>query len=243
MFTIFRKEINQFFNSLIGYIALLVFFLATGLFMWVFPDTSVLDYGYASLDMLFFIGPWVFMFLIPAITMRSLSEEMKSGTLELLATKPIRDMDIILGKYFGALALVLFALLPTLVYFYSIWQLGNPSGNIDTGATLGSYTGLFMIGACFVAIGIFSSALTENQIVAFIIGLFLCFFIYTGFEYLSTLPVFYGTTDSIVKYLGMDYHYSSISRGVLDTKDVMYFLSVIVAFIMGTQLILENRKA
>ena len=242
MLIILSKELKQFFNSLIGTIALVVFLLASGLFMWVFPDTSVLEYGYATADMLFFIGPWVFMFLIPAITMRSFAEENKSGTIELLATKPIWDWQIITGKYLASLVLVIFSLLPTLFYYYSIYQLGSPIGNIDTGATLGSYLGLLMIGATFAAIGIFASSLTENQIVAFILSLFLCFFIYMGFEFASTLGIFYGTSDSIVKYLGMNEHYASISRGVLDTKDVIYFVSVILAFLFATQLSLENRK-
>lgn len=182
MFTLFKKEINTFFSSLIGYMAMVVFLLTTGLFLWVFPDTNLLDYGYASLDSLFFTAPWIFMFLVPAITMRSFSEEFKSGTIELLATRPITDFQIIAGKYLAAVFLVFFALLPTLVYYFTIYQLGLPPGNLDTGAIWGSYIGLLLLGAAFAAIGIFASSLSSNQIVAFLLAVFLCFIFYQTFD-------------------------------------------------------------
>lgn len=242
MISIFIKEINAFFTSLIGYIAIVVFLVAIGLFMWVFPETSVMDFGYASLQQLFDIGPWIFLFLIPAITMRSFAEELKTGTIELLVTRPISEIKIILGKYLSALVLIVFSLLPTLIYYYTIYQLGAPKGNIDSGAMIGSYIGLFMLGASYVAIGIFASSLTSNQIVAFIISIFLCFFFYVGFDYISALEIFYGKTDDIIQSIGINSHYVSISRGVLDTRDVIYFFSLIALFILLTRTALESRR-
>ncbi len=242
MISIFKKEISLFFSSLIAYISIGVFLLVTGLFLWVFPDTNVLDYGFASLENYFGLAPWVFLFLIPAVTMRSFSEEIKSGTIELLSTRPISDLQIVLGKYFAAFFLVLFALIPTLIYFYTIYNLGTPAGNIDTGATWGSYIGLMFLGATFTAIGLFASSITSNQIVSFIIGVFLCFFFFIAFDYLSRLSVFYASLDTFVQMLGIDYHYRSISRGVVDTRDVIYFLSVITVFILMTKTVLESRK-
>mgnify|MGYP001180950401 CR=1 FL=1 len=242
MITLFIKEINTFFSSLIGYLALVVFLLTTGLFLWVFPDTNLPDYGYATLEPLFFTAPWIFMFLIPAITMRSFSEEFKSGTIEILATRPITDMQIILGKYFASLFLVLFALLPTLVYYFTIYQLGLPSGNIDTGATWGSYIGLLLLGAAFAAIGIFASSLSSNQIIAFLLAVFLCFLFYQTFDYLSKLNVFYAKLDDFVEQIGINAHYESLSRGVIDTRDVVYFGSFITLFLILTRLVVESRK-
>lgn len=242
MLSIFKKEINSFFSSLIGYITIGVFLIASGLFIWVFPETSVLDYGYANLDSLFVMAPWFFIFLIPAITMRSFSEEYKSGTIELLATKPIKDIEIILGKYLATFVLVLFSIIPTFIYFYTVYELGSPKGNIDTGATWGSYIGLIMMGGAYVAIGVFASSLTDNQIIAFILGLFFCFFFYIGFDYLSEISSFVGKFDNILLSMGIADHYNSISRGVLDTKDVLYFLSVIVIFILSTKMVLQSRK-
>jgi len=191
MIAVYIKELNSFFSSLIGYISMFVFLLGIGLFVWIFPDTNVLDYGFASLDTLFGSAPWVFMFLIPAITMRSFAEERNTGTFELLATRPLTDRSIILGKYFAAVTLVVFTLLPTLLYYYSIYQLGSPIGNIDTGSVIGSYIGLLLLGSIFTAIGIFSSSITTNQIVAFVLAVFLCFFFYLAFDFLSKLNVFY----------------------------------------------------
>ncbi len=224
-----------------GYISIGVFLLITGLFLWVFPDTNVLSFGYASLDSFFGMVPWIFLFLIPAITMRSFSEEIKTGTIELLATRPVTDLQIVLGKYLAALVLVLFSLLPTLLYFYTVYALSGEPG-IDTGATWGSYIGVFMLGACFLSIGLFASSLTSNQIVAFIVGVFLCFIFYMGFEYISRLPIFFGGLDNLLQMLGINFHYNSISRGVVDSRDILYFLSLIAAFLLMTKTVLESRK-
>ena len=242
MLTIFLKEINAFFSSIIGYLAIGIFLLITGLFIWVFPDTSVLTYGYSTLESLFFMAPWIFVFLIPAITMRSFAEEFNSGTIEFLSTRPISDMQIILGKYFACLFLVFFAILPTLLYFYSVSNLGAPPGNIDVGATWGSYIGLLLLGAAFVAIGIFSSSLSSNQIVAFLLAVFLCFFSYTAFDYLSKLNIFYAKVDNVIEQIGINAHYTSISRGVVDTRDLLYFGSFIAIFILLTKMVIEARK-
>lgn len=242
MLTLFKKELSTYFSSLIGYIAILIFLVLMGLFVWIFPDTNVLNYGYASLDPLFSIAPWVFMFLVPAITMRAFSEEFKNGTIEFLATRPLTDLQVILGKYFAAWCLVLFALLPTLLYYFTIYQLGATPGNIDSGATWGSYLGLLMLSAVFVAIGIFASSMTQNQIVAFLLAVFLCFFFYMAFDYLSRLNVFYAWIDDIVENIGINAHYLSISRGVIDTRDVLYFASLTGTFIALTHTVISSRK-
>lgn len=241
MFAILKKEVSGFLNSFIAYITITVFLVVVGLFVWIFPDTSVLEYGFASLDTLFNIAPWVFMFLIPAITMRSFSEEKKSGTFELLATRPVTDLQIILGKYLAGILLVLFALLPTLIYYISIYNLGVVKGNIDSGAVIGSYLGLLLLGASFVAIGIFASAISSNQIIAFTIAIFLSFICFSGFDSISSLA-FFGKVDQFIAQLGINEHYQSISRGVLDTRDAVYFLSFIGFFILLTKTILESRK-
>ncbi|MEM7103193.1 MAG: gliding motility-associated ABC transporter permease subunit GldF [Bacteroidota bacterium] len=242
MLSIFKKEINLFFSSLIAYIAIGVFLLSLGLFMWVFPETSLLDYGFASMNGFFSFAPNIFMFLIPAITMRSFAEETQTGTIELLATKPLTDLDIILGKFFACLVLVLFALLPTLLYYFTIYQLGAPKGNIDAGEVAGSYIGLFFLAASFVAIGLFSSSITKNQIVAFILGMFMCFFFFMAFDFLSGLPIFFAKLDDFVQMLGINYHYNLISRGAIDSRDVIYFLSIISVFLLFTKTALERRK-
>ncbi len=241
MLAIFKKEIRSFLSSLIAYVVIMVFLLGIGMFMWVFPDTNVLDYGYADLETLFRLGPYIFLFLIPAITMRTFAEEKKSGTLELLLTRPISDWDLILGKYFSSLVLVLFALLPTLIYYYSVYQLGNPVGNIDSGGTLGSYLGLILLGAAFTAIGIFASSLTENQIVAFILAFFLCFTLYQG---MASLTSFYDASymSYFLVQLGIDHHYQAIRKGLVDSRNVLYFLSLIVLMLMATRLVLQSRK-
>lgn len=241
MFSIYKKEIRGFLSSLIAYIVIIVFLTAIGLFMWVFPDTNVLDYGYASMDTLFFMAPWVFIFLVSAITMRSFSEEKSAGTIETLTTRPISDLAIILGKYFAGLTLVIFALIPTLLYYYTIYVLGAPEGNVDTPAIVGSYIGLFFLGGAYVAIGLFSSAITDNQIVSFVLSMFLCFFFYTAFEYLSGWDVL-GSLDNYMEWLGINYHYQSISRGVIDSRDVLYFISLITLFITLTKTVFGSRK-
>ncbi|HRI28681.1 MAG TPA: gliding motility-associated ABC transporter permease subunit GldF [Chitinophagales bacterium] len=242
MLTLLLKELHTFFSSLIGYLALTVFLLTLSLFLWVFPDTNLPDYGYATLEPLFFTAPWIFMFLVPAITMRSFSDEYKTGTMELLATRPISDMQIILGKYVASVVLILFALLPTFIYYFTIYQLGLPPGNIDHGATWGSYIGLLLLGASFAAIGIFASSLTANQIVAFLLAVFLCFFFYQTFDYLSKLNLFYAKIDDIVEQIGINAHYESMGRGVIDTRDLLYFVSFISLFLLLTRLVVESRK-
>lgn len=238
---VFFKEVNGFLNSLIAYIVLSVFLIGVGLLVWVFPETSVLDYGYAELETLFSFGPYVLLFLIPAITMRTFAEEKKGGTMELLLTRPLTDWQIILGKYFSSLFLLLLALLPTLLYYYSIYELGNPEGNIDTAGVTGSYVGLFLLGAVFAAIGILASSLTENQIVAFLVALFLCFLLYTGFSSLAAIDV-WGTWSYIIQQLGILHHYNALSRGLIDSRNLLYFLSVIILMLSFTKLVLSSRK-
>jgi len=242
MQSIFFKEINQFFSSAIGYIVIVVFLIIMGLFLWVFPEFSILNHGFASMQQLFEISPWIFIFLIPAITMRSFSEELESGTIELLATKPITDFQIIFGKFLAGWALTLLALIPTAIYYYSVYQLGSPVGNLDRGAILGSYIGLALLAGVFTAIGIFASSLTRNQIVAFIIGVFLCFLLYKAFSFISILPSFVGTIDFIIERIGIEYHYLSISSGLIDTRDVIYFVSLIAFFIFLTVTKMKAQK-
>lgn len=241
MFSILKKEFNSYLNSLIAYIVISVFLVGIGMFMWVFPNSNVLDYGFADMSTLFNMSPYVFLFLIPAITMRSFAEEKKAGTLELLFTQPITDFQIILGKYFASLLLVLFALLPTLLYYYSVYQLGSPKGNIDSAGVFGSYIGLIMLAAVFTAIGIFASSITENQIVAFIVAIFLCFIIFTGFSSLSTLA-FWGQSADLINSFGIEYHYQSLSKGLIDSRDMAYFFSIIATMTISTQLVLGSRK-
>lgn len=242
MFTLLKKEINEFFSSLTGYIVIIVFLLITSLFVWVFPgNMNVLDSGYADLDALFFIAPWVFLFLVPAITMRLFAEEKRSGTIELLLTRPLSDLQIIMAKYSAGLIIVLLSLIPSLIFFASVYLLGDPVGSIDTGGTWGSYIGLFFLAAIYVAIGVFASSVTQNQIIAFIVGMVICFFVFMGFEYIATVDFLKGISD-IVMDLGINAHYKSMSRGVIDTRDVVYFLAVIAIFIALTKTVIESRK-
>jgi ABC-2 type transport system permease protein len=242
MFTLLKKEINSFLSSLIGYIVVIVFLLINGLFLWVFPmDFNILDFGYAGIEGLFMLAPFVFLFLIPAITMRSFSDEKRSGTIELLLTRPLTDLQIVLAKYFAAVILVLISLLPTLVYFVSVYRLGLPPGNIDLGGTWGSYIGLLFLGAGFAAIGLFCSSITDNQIVSFILAVFFCGFFYLGFDFIYSFALF-GKVDLFIQQLGINAHYVSLSRGVIDTRDVLYFLSLITVFILLTKMSLEKRK-
>jgi ABC-2 type transport system permease protein len=242
MSTLLKKELGSFFSSLIGYIVITVFLLVNGLFLWVFPvEFNILEYGYANLDGLFVIAPFVFLFLIPAITMRFFAEEKKSGTIEVLLTQPITDLQIIIAKFLAGFLLVIISLIPTLIYFISVYRLGLPPGNMDVGATWGSYFGLIFLGAGFVSIGLFASSITENQIVSFILAVFLCGFAYIGFDLIYSFSIF-GRVDLLIQSLGMNAHYISMSRGVIDTRDVIYFLSVIAIFILLTKLSLETRK-
>ncbi len=241
MYALFLKEVRSFLNSLIGYITIAVFLIATGVFMWVFPGSSnVLDYGEASLNGLFFNAPLVFLFLIPAITMRSFSEEKRTGTIEILMTKPLTDIQIILAKYLAGLVLVLFSLLPTLIYYYSVIEMGDPVGNIDHAGTWGAYIGLFLLGGVFVAVGIFASSITSNQVIAFVVALLFCFILYLGFQYLA------GTLEAPFDYifikLGVAEHYASIQRGVIDSRDIIYYFSTILVFLLFTRISLQSRK-
>lgn len=241
MYAVFKRELFSFLSSMVAYITIGIFLLVSGLLLWFFPDTSILDYGYAELSGFFSLVPYLFMFLIPAITMRSFAEERREGTYELLITRPIKLWQIIAAKYFASLVLVLFALIPTLVYYYSISKLGFPEGNIDSGAVIGSYIGLFLLGASFTAIGIFASALTKNQVIAFVISAGLCAFAYLGFDY-SSQVIALQKYDSLINNLGINQHYTSISRGVLDTRDLIYFITFSVLFLLFTKLIVGGKR-
>lgn len=231
MWSVCKKEFRQFFSSLTGYIAIFVFLLLNGLFFFVFPDTNLLDYGYASLEKFFEMAPWILLLLIPAITMRSFSDEFRGGTFEILQTRPLTRTQIVAGKYLGALLVVVIALLPTLIYAFTLQYLAA-EGGIDTGATIGSYIGLLFLSAVFVAIGIFCSSLTNNAVVAFILAAFVCFIIYSGFSAISKIPALRSGGDYYVEMLGIDFHYRSISRGVVDSRDIIYFFSLITFFLV-----------
>ncbi len=242
MFAILKKEISSFFSSAIGYLVIGLFLVVTGLFLWVFQGPfNITETGFADLAPFFQIVPWIFIFLIPAITMRSFSEEQKVGTLELLLTKPISKLQLTLGKFLGAFALIILTIIPTLIYVVAIYQLGNPVGNLDVGVTIGSYIGLMLLAATFTAIGIFASSLTDNQIIAFIIAVFLSFFLYFGLEGIAA----FSTTSSVrdfINLMGIQSHYTSISRGVVDTRDLIYFISVTAFFIIITMMRLHKRS-
>ena len=234
------REIKSFFGSPIGYLVIAIFLLLNGLFLWVFNgDFNILNSGFADLSPFFVLSPWILIFLIPAVTMRSFSDEKKQGTIELLLTKPLSMWEIVNGKFFGALLLILLALIPTIIYVFVISSFGNPAGNIDMGSTLGSYFGLLFLISGYTAIGIFTSTLSDNQIVAFILSVFLCFVFYFGFEGVSG---FAGGLDSFVASLGMEYHFKSMSRGVLDTRDIIYFLSITILFLSFTVYKLKSLK-
>ena len=239
MTALILKELRGFLGSLIGHIVIVVFLLLTGLFLWVFPD-NLLDKGYADLAPLFFIAPWVFLFLVPAVAMRSFSEERRTGTIEFLLTKPLTELQVVLAKYIAAVLLVLLALLPTLVYWWSLSELAMPKGNLDTGGIVGSYIGLFFLAASFTAIGIFASALTDSQIVAFLIAVFACFFLYLGFDLIADFQAV-GALEGPIKSIGIQAHYQSMSRGVLDLRDALYFGAVIVTFLLLTRTALQSR--
>ena len=241
MITILRKEINEFLNSLIGYVVIGIFLTGIGLLMWVFPETNVLDYGYASMESLFALGPYVFMFLIPAITMKSFAEEKRNGTIELLYTLPFREIEIVLGKFLAGFLLVAFSILPTLVYYFSLSSLGNPAGNIDTAGVIGSYIGLLLLGGIFTSMGVLSSALTGNQIVSFILAAFLCFAFYTGLDSIASINT-WSDTSYIVRQLGILAHYESLSKGLIDLADVIYFLTMITLTIYITRIVLTLQK-
>lgn len=232
MWPVCKKELRQFFSSLTGYIAIIVFLLVNGLMLFVFDD-NIFDFGYATLDRFFQLAPWILLLLIPAITMRSFSEEFKTGTYEILQTRPLSRWQIVLGKYAGSLFVAFIALLPTFIYIYSIQRLSAGEG-IDMGATIGSYIGLFFLAAVFTAISICCSSFTNNAVVAFITSLIVCALLYYGFSAISKLPALANGADYYVEMLGIDFHYRSISRGLIDTRDVIYFLSVIFLFLTIT---------
>ena len=240
MWMICKKEWQQFFSSLTGYMAIVIFLLLNGLILFVFPDTSILDFGYASLGSFFNLSPFVLLFLVPTITMRSFADEYKSGTFEILKTLPLSPFQIVYGKFFGALIIVSAALLPTIIYAISLQQL-SVSGGIDVGATMGSYLGLILLGAVFTSIGICASSFTNNTVIAFIMGAFVCFIIYTGFDAISKLPFFTAGLDYYIEMLGINFHYRSISRGVIDSRDIIYFMAVMGLFLTITQRNLLNR--
>ncbi len=241
MLAVFKREFFGFLNGMVAYIAITIFLITCGLLLWFFPDTSLLDYGYAELGGFFSLVPYLFMFLIPALTMRSFAEERREGTYELLITKPITLWQIILAKYLACLSLVVLALAPTLVYYYSLYQLGYPKGNIDSGEIIGSYLGLILLGACFTAIGIFSSTLTKNQVVTFVIASALCAFAFLGFAFSSEILALQNISDTINNF-GINQHYQSVSRGVLDTRDLIYFLSFIALFLTGSKLVMAGKR-
>jgi ABC-2 type transport system permease protein len=239
---VFRKEINVFFSSLIGYVAITIFLVANGLISWIFPDTNIFDGGYAVLDTFFIWAPWIFLFLIPAITMRSFAEEKSTGTIEFLATRPITDMQIIIGKYFAASTLVLFSILPTILYFFTIREIASPKGNVDTGGIAGAYIGLFLTGCTFVSISLFTSSVSNNQIIAFILGMFACFFFHYAFDAVAQIPAFIGSADTYLNALSINQRYQNISKGYIDTRDVLFFVSMITIFLFMTKTSLGSRK-
>ncbi|MFT6500124.1 MAG: ABC-2 type transport system permease protein [Crocinitomicaceae bacterium] len=242
MRALYFKEIRSFLGSIIGYIFILIFLILSGAFHWIISmETNLLEGMEADLIPFFNLSPWFFLFLIPAITMRSIAEERRTGTIELLFTRPISDLKIILAKYFASVTLLIIALLPTLIYYASMHYLGKPVGIMDDGATLTSYLGLILIGASFVAIGIFASAITSSQIVAFIIAMFLCILFYQGFELMGSYNQM-GSLDSVIKYCGMTYHYDGIKRGLIDTKNIVYFISIIVLFIYAALTVIKSLK-
>ncbi len=242
MYSLFVKEIKVFLHSTIGYVVMGVFLCLTGLFLWVFPMSyNILDRGYADLSSLFSLAPIVFLLLVPAITMRSFAEEKRVGTMEILLTMPLSDWQIILAKYFASLVLVFISIFPTLIYVFTIYLLGYPQGNVDMGAMWGSYLGLLFLGAGFAAIGMFCSLLTDSQIISFILAVLLCFVVWLGFDFIYSFNIF-GHVGLIIKYFGIEHHYASISRGVIDTRDIIYFISVIVLFLMLSRLKMQSRK-
>ncbi len=244
MFSILRKEFNGFLNSLIAYLVIIVFLVLIGLPMWVF-STNVLDMGFADMSALFsplgVSAPIVFLFLIPAITMRTFAEEKKAGTMELLLTKPLSDTQIILGKYLACWFLAIFALLPTVIYYISIYKLGNPVGNMDSAGVAGSYIGLVLLAAVFTSVGVFASSISDNQIVSFILAFLLSAMLYAGFDGLASLK-FWGSLSDFISHLGIIYHYNSLSKGLIDSRNVTYFVSVIVIMLMSTRLVLGSRR-
>lgn len=242
MRAVYLRELGSYFSSMIAYITVGLLLAILGLVLWVFPDFSLLQTPFAGVDSLFEIAPLIFMFLIPAFTMRTFAEEKQAATLEILLTRPISAWQIITGKYLATLSWLLIALLPTVIYVVSVYRLGSPPGNIDLGQIAASYSGLFLLGAVFCAIGVYASAQTSNQIVAFVMAVFFCFVLYYGFYFVSRMASFSGNLDAIIESLGIDYHYHSISRGVIDTRDLMYFFCLIGLCLTWTWVTISKRN-
>jgi len=240
MWSICKKELHQFFSNLTGYIAIILFLLVNGIFLFVLKDSNLFDFGYATLDKFFELSPWILIFLVPAITMRSLSEEFKTGTFEILKTKPLSNWQIVAGKYSSILAVLLFVIIPTFIYIFTIKNL-SAAGTIDEGGIAGSYIGLFLLAAVFAAISLCCSSFTNNAVVAFLVSAFVCLVLYFGCNALSKLPLFLGGADYYIEMVGIDFHYRSISRGVLDSRDVLYFVSLIFLFLLVTVQNLRKR--
>ncbi|MEM6641986.1 MAG: gliding motility-associated ABC transporter permease subunit GldF [Bacteroidota bacterium] len=241
MFVVFRKELNDFLNSLIAYVVIGIFLLGTGLLMWVIPETNVLDYGYSDMQTLFSLGPFVFLFLIPAVTMRSFAEEKRNGTIEVLFTLPFNSFQVVFGKFLACFVLMILAVLPTLVYYQTLYQLGNPVGNLDVAGIIGSYLGMILLGGVFTALGVLSSALTGNQIVSFLLSALLCLSFYAGFDSLASLNP-WSASANFIRQAGLLAHYDSLSKGLIDLSDIVYFLSMIALFLHLTVLTLALQK-
>jgi len=241
MFAVVRKELNAFFSSLTAYVIVGFFLVLMGLWMWVFPTTNVLDEGYADLALLFRLSPYIFMFLVPAVTMHAFAEEKRAGTLELLLTTPLTVPQLILGKYLASLIVLLLTLLLTGVYYVTVYWLGSPPGNIDTGAVLGSYLGLLLLAAAFAAVGLWASSLTEQQIVAFLLSVLLCFLLYQGFDAWTALHT-WKSYSLFLAQLGMRYHYEALSRGVIDSRDLLYFACLVTLLLSATDFVLNRKR-
>lgn len=240
MLSICKKELHQFFSNLTGYIAIILFLLVNGLFLFVLKDSNIFDFGYASLDKFFELAPWILIFLIPAITMRSIAEEIRSGTFEILQTKPLTTWQIVMGKYLSILFVLIFIITPTFIYIFTIKNL-SASGSIDSGGITGSYIGLYLLAAVFAAISLCCSSFTGNAVVAFLLSAFACLILYFGFNAISKLPVFQGQSDYYIEMLGIDFHYRSMSRGLVDSRDIIYFVSLIFLFLLITVRNLQKR--
>lgn len=240
MYQIFKKELNSFLDSLIGYIVIGVFLITTGLFTWFFKD-NILDFGYADMGLFFQIAPFIFLFLIPAITMRAFSEEVKSGTIELLFTKPLSKWQIVLGKYLASCFLIFLSLLPTLLYYYSVFQLGNPQGNVDSAAVFSSYLGLFLLGCVFASIGVLMSSFTDNQVTAFVLSFVFCLILFYGIGQIAQLP-FLGDFGYFFNQLGLDYQYNALGKGLLDSRNMVYFFTIISVTLWMTKLRIDTLK-
>jgi len=242
MFALLKKEINAFFSTPVGYLIIAVFLLANSLLMWGFnSEYNVLDNGYAQMDSLFILAPILFLLFIPAVTMRLFSDEHKEGTIELILTKPLTELQVVLAKYFAGLVLVVLSILPTLVYYFSVHTLGETTGNLDSAGIFGSYIGLFFLASGFVAIGTFASAMSKNQIISFVIAIILSAFFYLGWDIIAS-GISNGKAELAIQYIGINIHYSSLSKGVIDSRDILYFISLNTFFVLGTKTILISRK-